>query len=350
MLSAMPAGRNFRWTPFRYRLGLASFAMLLNACAAPPKQGPAPAVATPRLYADHAITADGYVLPVQSWVPSEPARAVVLAVHGFNDYRTAFARPGAFLAGRGIWTYAYDQRGFGATPLRGLWPGIEPMVSDLRLMLALLRARHPGLPIYVLGESMGAALAIVAGTGRQPLAADGLILSAPALWGRRLMNPAMRTLLWLMQHTVPRMHLSGRGLRIRATDHRAAALGLYYDPWVIKETRVDAVAGLTDLMDAAYLTAPALYLPALILYGARDEVMPKRSFDHLVTGLARAHAPHWRAAFYPGGYHMLMRDRQAPLVLRDINAWIVDRHAPLPSGREYTLKQTRLSRAAWSQR
>ena len=52
-----------------------------------------------------------------------PVRAVILALHGFNDYSNAFEGPGEVWAGHGIATYAYDQRGFGAAPERGLWPG-----------------------------------------------------------------------------------------------------------------------------------------------------------------------------------------------------------------------------------
>src|SRR5262249_47536372 len=45
-------------------------------------------------------------------------RAVILALHGFNDYSHAFAMPGPLWAEQGIATYAYDQRGFGGTPMR----------------------------------------------------------------------------------------------------------------------------------------------------------------------------------------------------------------------------------------
>ena len=56
-------------------------------------------------------------------------RAVILAVHGFNDYSHAFADFGAYAASQGIAVHAYDQSGFGANPSRALardhWPGIR---------------------------------------------------------------------------------------------------------------------------------------------------------------------------------------------------------------------------------
>ncbi len=41
-----------------------------------------------------------------------------------------------------------------------------------------------------------------------------------------------------------------------------------------------------------------------------------------------------RTGFYPGGYHMLLRDTQGERVARDITAWAIDRRADLPSGAE----------------
>ena len=65
--------------------------------------------------------ADGYLLPLSVWRPPDDVavRAVVLALHGLNDYRQAFAAVGPYLAAHGIVTYAYDQRGFGETQAAG---------------------------------------------------------------------------------------------------------------------------------------------------------------------------------------------------------------------------------------
>src|SRR5919199_2038019 len=111
---------------------LVSSILLLAACAAAPQDPPAlatqvatlgGAVATgsPRLEAQRFVTADGAVLPLRRWLPEGAPKAVVLALHGFNDYSNGFAAPGPEWAAEGIATYAYDQRGFGAAPQRGQW-------------------------------------------------------------------------------------------------------------------------------------------------------------------------------------------------------------------------------------
>src|SRR5262249_29202463 len=145
--------------PMRWPVLLAGLLLCLSACA-PQLQPPSFEVAQPSLATDALVMDDGEKLPLRSWLPEGHPKAVIVALHGFNDYSQAFAEPAAFWASQGIATYAYDQRGFGATPHRGLWAGDPRMMQDVRQAVALIRARHPGVPVYLLGESMGGALAL----------------------------------------------------------------------------------------------------------------------------------------------------------------------------------------------
>jgi alpha-beta hydrolase superfamily lysophospholipase len=273
------------------------------------------------------IAADGATLPLSAWRPQGAPRAVVLALHGFNDYRQAFAEVGPFLSAQGIATYAYDQRGFGATAQRGIWPGAALLVDDARTVAALLRQAHPGLPLYLLGESMGGAVAMSV-LAETPAAADGAALVAAAVWGRATMNPLQRAALWLLAHSLPGLRLSGRGLGITASDNEAMLRALGEDPLVIKEARADALWGLTHLMDRALSAAPGLTVPTLVLYGERDEIIPRRPFCRMLSALPASA----RVAIYPSGYHLLTRDLEAKVVLADVATWLAGPAAPLPSG------------------
>ncbi|HEY9539818.1 MAG TPA: alpha/beta fold hydrolase, partial [Kiloniellaceae bacterium] len=123
--------------------------LLLGACAprlAPPGPGlEALDLSRPALTEAGFITADGTTLPLRHWAPPEGTapHGVVLALHGFNDYSNAFADSGPALAAQGLEVYAYDQRGFGEAPHRGLWPGVEALTGDLTTAAGLLRQRHP---------------------------------------------------------------------------------------------------------------------------------------------------------------------------------------------------------------
>lgn len=275
-------------------------------------------------------TADGLTLGVSSWPVDQP-RAVIVAFHGMNDYARFIRGPASFWAENGIATYALDQRGFGRSPNTGLWAGGDAMTGDFRAFTASVRARHPGVPLYILGESMGGAV-VLAGLS-QPGApqVDGVILVAPAVWGWSTMNFWYRSALWIVSHTLPAKRVTGGDLTIQPSDNIDALRDLGSDPLVIKPTRTDAVYGLVGLMDQAIKNAPQVKAEMLLLYGERDEIVPRWPIQKLVEKLD----PAPRIALYPNGYHLLMRDLQREVVWNDVLSFIDSANGPLPSGYEF---------------
>ncbi|MBM3570671.1 MAG: alpha/beta hydrolase, partial [Alphaproteobacteria bacterium] len=275
--------------------------------------------------------ADGTALPMRAWLPAGEPRAVVLALHGFNDYSRAFERPGRYWRDQGgIALYAYDQRGFGANRSVGIWPGTAALVADAAGAIRALRARHAGRPLYLLGESMGGAvaLALLAEADAPPV--DGAILVAPAVWGWSTMNPFYRAGLWFGAHTTPWATWTGRGFGRVASDNYSMLLELSRDPLVIKQTRTDAVYGVVELMDRGLEAAARLAVPSLIVYGERDEIIPRHAARRMLERTdGRA-----RLAVYPRGCHMALRDLDAETVYRDVLAWLADAKTALPSGAE----------------
>ena len=103
------------------------------------------------------------------------------------------------------------------------------------------------------------------------------------------------------------------------------------DPLVLKDARIDTLYGLVDLMDTAMADAAKLRGPVFVLYGERDEVVPREPVIEFLRRLMDADTQ-MRAAFYPKGYHMLVRDKDGETPMRDIESWIFDHGGPLPSG------------------
>lgn len=289
----------------------------------------------PQLAEKVLIASDGARLPLRTWFPKGPPHAVILALHGFNDYSNAFAAPAAAWARDGIATYAYDQRGFGEAPRRGRWPGTRVLAKDLATASRLLHERYPGVPLYCLGESMGGAVIAAAeggDSGAKKPECDAIILAAPAVWGRDTMNIVERVALWTGDTFFPSMTVTGRGLNIWPSDNIAMLRQLARDPLVIKATRIDAIEGLVDLMSKALQAAPDITVPMLLLYGGQDQIVPAAPTELFISALPYQGRATRKIAWYPQGYHMLLRDREGPLVWRDIESWIADAKAPLPSG------------------
>ena len=276
------------------------------------------------------VMPDGARLPYREWLPDGPPWAVVLALHGMNDSRDAWEIPAPDLARAGVAVVAPDQRGFGEAPGRGIWPGGDRLAADATAMAATLRRRFPGVRLVLMGESMGAAVLMRAATGPHPPGADGYVLVAPAVWGRAEMNVFLRATLWLVTGLAPGLELSGAPVRKVASDNREAIIRLSTDPLTIRRTRVDTVHGLVDLMDEALAAAPRFDAPALFLYGGRDELVPEEA----TAATWRALPSGERRAYYPDGYHLLLRDRERARPIGDVLAWIGDPAAALPSGAE----------------
>jgi len=309
--------------------GTIAFSTLLLSACMPVVNHQGEKVCRPRIEAVQFVTVDGSVLPVRIWQPKDsPVKAVIVALHGFDDYSNFFASPGNYFSNRGIACYAYDQRGFGGTSGRGHWFDIEAYTDDLTCFVAELRKRHQGVPIYVLGESMGGAVTIAAMTGSNPPDVDGVILVAPAVWGRETMPWYQRWLLAVASHTLPWLQLTGEGTHVWPSDNMPMLRSFARDPQVIKDTRVDAVYGLSNLMDEALSQAGKIQRPTLVQYGEHDQIIPKKPVLLMLAKMPKT----TRRAFYEHGYHMLLRDLQGEKPMADIVAWIADHDNSLPYG------------------
>lgn len=292
-----------------------------------------------QLLTAHFSTPDGLALPYRSWMPSASPRAIIIALHGFNDYSNFFDDPAQFFADQGIASYAYDQRGFGASSFRGRWFTTDSYISDARAFSQLIAKRHPSVPIYILGESMGGAVIMSLVTEHKTPWISGVILSAPAVWGRDAMPFYQTTALWIGAHTFPSTRLTGRGIKVKPSDNIEMLRALGRDPWVIKGARIDTIYGLVDLMDRALNASYRLDKKALILYGARDDIVKNGPTRMMFSRLPDPPNQTRRIAVYEGGYHMLLRDLAAQKIWTDIAHWIDNSSAPLPSDADKNVKK-----------
>lgn len=307
---------------------MALAACLISACG-PRLQPSGPAGQAPRLEEDRLVTSDGVRLGLSYWGSADRTpRAVLIGLHGYNDYSNAFAEPGRFLAEHGVMTYAYDQRGFGRSPYRGVWAGTDIMVRDVGDAVRAVRDRHPEADIFLLGESMGGAAAMVAMAADPDLPVKGAVLVAPAVWGSRHIGVVGTELLRLVAHVFPAMVMRIE-TDIRPTDNRAVLRALGRDRLVVRKPRAGTLWGLVRLMDGALDSAGRLRHPTLFLYGLKDDLVPVAPTLEALTAMD---ASHRRLAVYEDGFHMLLRDLKAKRVWTDILAWLERQDVPLPSG------------------
>jgi alpha-beta hydrolase superfamily lysophospholipase len=317
------------------RLAALAIVVLALAACAPVVQRPMtppPTFAGPRLEGHRFISFDGAPLGLTRWdVPSGEPWAVVVGLHGMDDYANAFHLAAPYWAARGIATYAYDQRGFGRSPERGVWAGDALMMEDLRTFTLLVRARFPHAVIAVVGESMGGAVAIETFASARPPPADRLVLISPAVWGWSSQPLGYKLALEIAAHLAPAAVFTPPSFvtdHISPSDNTAELIAMGQDPLMIWGARSDTLYGLVNTMQHGWDDIGQVRGPTLYLLGDHDQIIPRPP----ALAAARRLPPGDRTADYAHGWHLLLRDKEAPLVYDDIEAFIRDPAAPLPSG------------------
>ena len=260
-----------------------------------------------------------YPLPYRLWLPREPKAAVVL-LHGAFDYAGAFDALCPAFAARGYAALAYDQRGFGETKTRGRWGGGKAMARDVASAIALLRQRAPGVPIFLVGESMGGAIAVrAAASGMAPDIA-GMVLVAPGALAstlrRVIYSVAARILLSLgARAEFFAQRVRGDGLSAEA------AIRLLADPLVLRRVSPTIISGLITAGIRAVDLAPRVRVPTLTLVGSCEDVSTLTCVRNLHTRLGGQ--ADWEE--FNGGPHMLLHWQESGRVAERIFQWLDDR-------------------------
>ena len=125
-------------------------------------------------------------LALHRWGGGDPAFVAVI-VHGLGEHARRYDHVAAALVEKGAAVYAGDHHGHGASDgEKGLVEDMEPLVDDTARVVELARSEHPGLPVVMVGHSLGGLIA-TRFVQRPDHGLTALVLSAPAVGA----NPAL---------------------------------------------------------------------------------------------------------------------------------------------------------------
>lgn len=287
---------------------------------------------------------DGVEIHVDRWLPDEAPRAVVQIAHGLAEHAARYARLAQALTAHGIAVYADDHRGHGRTAAAGdlgLFAendGWRKCVRDLWTLNRRIAEENPGLPIILLGHSMGSFMA-------QDFVADhsdaiaGLVLSGsngppPAIAGVGRMIARIERLRLGARGKSPLLQALMFGeFNKRFKPARTAFDWLSRDPAEVDAYVADPLCGFefsnqlaVDLLDAlGPLLKPERLarirkdLPIYIFSGSDDPVganLPALAEAYRNAGLARV-----EMRTYPGARHETLNETNRDEVTRDLLLW-----------------------------
>ena len=294
---------------------------VVGASMVKPKRRSVPRSGQAYLDGDRLTVGDGVVLPTMRWPAKIGPHAVILALHAYGDYRRSFRLAAPWFAARGMELIAYDQRGFGETGSRGTWPGADTLIQDFGDAVAAIGAAFPGIPIYVLGESMGASVALGGLASGEVVGVDKLMVAAPGVRGDMPLSQLHDSVLRLAALALPWLAVElRRGGRPWLDPSEAARLA--DDPLILRELSVGTYEGLVDLATMASAAARGGLPPTLVLYGELDGTIPRRAIDELVRVLEVGDQD--EVKYYPERHHLLLHEVHAETLFEDCLNWLRD--------------------------
>jgi alpha-beta hydrolase superfamily lysophospholipase len=265
---------------------------------------------------------DGLQLYYRRWLPPGEPAAVVVIVHGVGEHGGRYAAVAEKFCRHGYAAYALDLRGHGnSAGDRVLVAAFAEYLDDLDSLLDRLATRHPDLPVYLLGHSMGGAVVTqLALRGRPEI--RGLILSAAALRIAGNLFPLLRKLAGLFSRLMPRLRLVRLGSGRLSRDPQVIA-DFRSDPLVFHDRfPVRTGAEILQAAQAIQRRMESIELPLLILHGTGDFVTDPKGSWELYT---RARSADRTLKLYQGLYHDLLHEPEWEQITDEIVAWLGER-------------------------
>ncbi|HEY6285515.1 MAG TPA: alpha/beta fold hydrolase, partial [Ktedonobacteraceae bacterium] len=271
---------------------------------------------------------DGISIFVRAWVPDNPQR-VLVCVQGLGGHGGYYRELAFQVALNSTIVVALDLRGHGHSGgLRGDIDRFDCYIMDVDVAVTWTSTMWPDTPIFVLGESMGASIAIqyVASgqyrTHQIPLA--GLVFVSPVL--SSAIRPTfgevvhfIRSLLIAPKH--PSIALTGReelGCRDSAFNTLLRA-----DPLFVRRVSARFLTMLTIWLWQSKRKAGQINLPLLMLLGGRDYIARRSGTSAFLRNVP---AREQRIITFPQAYHCLLRDPDTPDVVGVLNVWLTTYH------------------------
>lgn len=265
------------------------------------------------------VGAGGLELFSQSWRPAGETRAVLAIVHGMGEHSGRYGNVVEALVPRGYAVHGFDLRGYGRSPgQRGHVDSWSQYRDDTEAFLRAVGEAAPGVPLFLMGHSMGG-LIVLDYVLRRPGGLAGVIVSAPGLAPKGVAKPSKVLLAKLLTRLRPRLSL----------DVTLDAGGISRDPEVVEAYLKDPLVhakgsvrwGTESLAVIEWIKAHPgdLQLPILMSHGTADRLVSAagtRSFFEGVT------FPDKELRIYDGVYHEPHNDLDHQRVVSDYAGWI----------------------------
>jgi alpha-beta hydrolase superfamily lysophospholipase len=261
----------------------------------------------------------GVRIVYEVWTPETPVRGVVVLCHGYAEHARRYDHVAERFGQAGLITYALDLRGHGRSGGKRVYlRNISEYTADFHTLVGLATGAHPGLPIIVLGHSMGGGVVFTYGV-EHPDDYTAMVLSGPAVYAQDAVSSFMIGVAKIVGSILPGLPVEN--LPADAVSRDPAVVAAYESDPLVHHGKLPAGIGkaLIKVGETMPQRASALTAPLLVVHGEQDKLIPVDGSRRLMECVASTDA---HLKVYPELYHEVFNEPERALVLDDVTSWI----------------------------
>jgi alpha-beta hydrolase superfamily lysophospholipase len=267
------------------------------------------------------------------WKSKTPAKIIVVCIHGLGLCAMAYKQLAKEFSDAGLDGYGVNVRGFGPDRDKADYAKLNCIdtVGDIGRLLLDIRKQYPGYKVYLVGESMGGALAIRAAAENAELI-DGVVCSAPAWKLLKMQSTAVKGVVELYLFRSRKPGIASRGVIHQATtDHELREHWLTGQSHKMKLSRKEAF-DFVRFVSKTDSYARKLEVPVLVMQGLDDHLVSPKAVAELFGDIP---ARSKEFLIDAKGEHLLLEEGNfSPALLEKMLAWLKADH---PSNLSSTL-------------
>ncbi|XP_007983650.2 monoglyceride lipase isoform X4 [Chlorocebus sabaeus] len=275
----------------------------------------------------HFVNADGQYLFCRYWKPTGTPKALIFVSHGAGEHCGRYEELAQMLMGLDLLVFAHDHVGHGQSEgERMVVSDFHVFVRDVLQHVDSMQKDYPGLPVFLLGHSMGGAIAILTAAER-PGHFAGMVLISPLV----LANPESATTFKVLAAKVLNLvlpNLSLGPIDSSVLSRNKTEVDIYNSDPLICRAGLKVCFGiqLLNAVSRVERALPKLTVPFLLLQGSADRLCDSKGAYLLMES---AKSQDKTLKIYEGAYHVLHKElpEVTNSVFHEINMWVSQRTA-----------------------
>jgi len=259
----------------------------------------------------------GTKLFFQAWLPKTPPKAIIQIMHGYSEHGGRYLNVVNELVPRSYAIYISDHRGHGKSEgPRAYVKSFNQFIEDQKRFYDLIKARHPQIPLFVLGHSMGSVVARLF-VAKYPEGIKGIVLSgAGTKFGS--MNPFFKFVADILFIFLPKMRIAMDTADLLSHDPKVVR-NYREDNLVFKKSTVQLGVELIKGLRKSIRLSKKIQIPTLVQAGSKDKLLTNAKRNAQILKMKDK-----TIKIYDGLYHEVYNELESDRsrVLNDLGNWL----------------------------